>query len=273
MATPPLPTPGLPLHTLNPLGRFSDRAQDYARYRPSYPEGAIAAILADLGDPQGLVVADIGAGTGISSRLLGDRGPRVIALEPNAAMGEAAEPHPQVSFQPGTAEQTGLVDQSIHVITCCQAFHWFNAPLALAEFSRILQPGGRVALLWNDWDLDDPRTEAYHQMIRAAATHAIDHHDHTQALHTLEQHPGFLPVRHLSFAHDQTLTLPEVRGRSLSSSYIPKAGPAYEQLVEAITAWHQTWAGPDGTVTLQYATNLYLTEKAVQAAVATDSTP
>ena len=139
---------------------MSDRAQDYARYRPSYPEGAIAAILADLGDPQELVVADIGAGTGISSRLLGDRGPRVIALEPNAAMGEAAEPHPQVSFQPGTAEQTGLVDQSIHVITCCQAFHWFNAPLALAEFSRILQPGGRVALLWNDWDLDDPRTEA-----------------------------------------------------------------------------------------------------------------
>ena len=162
---------------------MSDRAQDYARYRPSYPEGAIAAILADLGDPQELVVADIGAGTGISSRLLGDRGPRVIALEPNAAMGEAAEPHPQVSFQPGTAEQTGLVDQSIHVITCCQAFHWFNAPLALAEFSRILQPGGRVALLWNDWDLDDSRTEAYHQMIRAAATHAIDHHDHTQSPH------------------------------------------------------------------------------------------
>jgi SAM-dependent methyltransferase len=162
---------------------MSDRAQDYARYRPSYPEGAIAAILADLGDPQELVVADIGAGTGISSRLLGDRGPRVIALEPNAAMGEAAEPHPQVSFQPGTAEQTGLVDQSIHVITCCQAFHWFNAPLALAEFSRILQPGGRVALLWNDWDLDAPSTEAYHQMIRAAATHAIDHHDHTQSPH------------------------------------------------------------------------------------------
>ncbi|MBE9141178.1 hypothetical protein IQ254_28925 [Nodosilinea sp. LEGE 07088] len=74
-----MPNNALPLHTLNPLGRFSDRAADYARYRPSYPEGAIAAMLADRGDPRSLVVADIGAGTGISSRLLADWGPRVTA--------------------------------------------------------------------------------------------------------------------------------------------------------------------------------------------------
>jgi SAM-dependent methyltransferase len=256
-----MPAESPPLHTLDPLGRFSDRAQDYARYRPSYPEGAIAAILADLGDPKTLVVADIGAGTGISSRRLGDRGARVIALEPNAAMREAAAPHPQVSFQPGTAEQTGLAAESVAAITCCQAFHWFDAPLALAEFSRILQPGGRLALMWNNWDLSDPCTEAYRQIIQAAATQAINHNDHTKSLSAVAQHPGFSPVRPLRFAYDQRLTLAEVVGRSLSSSYIPREGEGHARFVEAIALWHQAWTAIDGTVMLKYITNLYLSEK------------
>jgi len=250
-----------PLHTLDPLRRFSDRAQDYARYRPSYPEAAIAAILTDLGDPQHLTVADIGAGTGISSRLLGDRGARVIAIEPNAAMAEAAESYPQVTFQVGTAEQTGLASESVQVVTCCQSFHWFHAPPAVAEFSRILQPGGRLALLWNDWELNDPGTDAYRQIIQAVATRQIRHHDHTHSLGEVAAHPCFTPMEHLSFTYSQRLTLPEVVGRSLSSSYMPKAGDGYEQFLDAITAWHQTWAATDGPATLTYVTNLYLSKK------------
>jgi 2-polyprenyl-3-methyl-5-hydroxy-6-metoxy-1,4-benzoquinol methylase len=73
------------LHTLNPLDRFSDRAADYVKYRPSYPMAAIDIILEGLGQTP-LVAADIGAGTGISSRLLADRGVRVLAIDPNAAM-------------------------------------------------------------------------------------------------------------------------------------------------------------------------------------------
>lgn len=81
---------------LNPQSRFSDRAQDYAKYRPSYPSEAIDCILAGL-ETSG-IAADIGAGTGISSRLLADRGVKVIAIEPNAAMKQAAESHPLVEF-------------------------------------------------------------------------------------------------------------------------------------------------------------------------------
>nr|WP_242024844.1 class I SAM-dependent methyltransferase [Leptolyngbya sp. FACHB-60] len=217
--------------------------------------------MANLGDPRSLVVADVGAGTGISSRLLGDRGPQIIAVEPNDAMREAAEPHPQVVFHLGTGEQTGLADESVHIVTCCQSFHWFNAPLALAEFSRVLQLGGHLALLWNDWDLEDSGTAAYYQIIHAVATRAIDHRDHTQALKAIEQQIGFSRVRHLSFAYGQTLTLPDVVGRSLSSSYIPKEGRAHLQFLDTIAAWHKAWAAVDGTVTLKYVTNLYLSEK------------
>ena len=72
-------------------------------------------------------------------------------------------------------------------------------------------------------------------------------------------------MRHLSFAYGQTLALPEVVGRSLSSSYMPKEGRAHAQFLDTIAAWHQTWAAIDGTVTLKYVTNLYLSEKVVPA--------
>ena len=68
-------------------------------------------------------------------------------------------------------------------------------------------------------------------------------------------------MRHLSFAYGQTLALAEVVGRSLSSSYMPKEGRAHAQFLDTIAAWHQTWAAIDGTVTLKYVTNLYLSEK------------
>lgn len=61
-----------PLHTRNPQGRFSDRAEDYAKYLPSYPTAAIDSILKGLAHPSQMVAADMGTGTGISSRLLAE---------------------------------------------------------------------------------------------------------------------------------------------------------------------------------------------------------
>ncbi len=76
-------------HDIDPTGRFSNRADDYARHRPTYPAAAIDALLAGLGPASGLVAVDVGAGTGISARLLAERGVSVIAVEPNRAMREA----------------------------------------------------------------------------------------------------------------------------------------------------------------------------------------
>jgi len=108
--TNPEPTP---LHTLNPLNRFSDRAADYVKYRPSYPSETIDIILKELGKKSQLIAADIGAGTGISSRLLAERKVNVIAVEPNAAMRHKAEPHPLINWSDGTAEFTKLPEIKI----------------------------------------------------------------------------------------------------------------------------------------------------------------
>src|SRR5581483_4274270 len=148
--------------------RFGNRAASYALHRPSYPAEAIDAVLAGLGDPRDLVVADAGAGTGISSRLFADRGARVMAIEPNAAMRDAATPHPRVTWHDGTAERTGLADACAHLVTACQAFHWFATPEAMRELTRIASR--RIAVVQYERDERDPFTRAYGEIVRAYAT-------------------------------------------------------------------------------------------------------
>lgn len=108
---------------LDTVSRFDDRAQDYVKYRPGYPAAAISAIVGGLGPAEQLRAADIGAGTGISARLLADRGVHVIAVEPGEVMRAAAAPHPRVEWTSGTAHATGLAPESMDLVLCAQAFH------------------------------------------------------------------------------------------------------------------------------------------------------
>src|SRR5205814_3482627 len=141
--------------------------EDYRRYRPDYPAAAIETALEGLGDPARLLIADVGAGTGISSRLLAARGARVIAIEPNTEMRAAAEPHPRITWRAGTGEATGLEAASVDLVMCAQAFHWFRADEALAEFHRVIRPGGRLALMWNNRDRRDEPTPGLIEAIHA----------------------------------------------------------------------------------------------------------
>lgn len=249
--------PDTPLYTLDPLARFSDRATDYAEYRPSYPPDAIATLLAGLGSPTTLAAADIGAGTGISSRLLADQGVQVIAIEPNLSMAEAAIAHPLVKFRQGTAEQTGLPDACVDLVACFQAFHWFEPALSLAEFGRILKPSGRLALVWNDRDRTDPFTQAYSKLVRTASNqHPAE--SKLQAVDPLMASPHFTHIRHFVFRYQQALDLPGLLGRARSVSYMPKEATALEQLCADLTALYNAFADEQGQVYLVYQTHLYL---------------
>ncbi|HEY9728680.1 MAG TPA: methyltransferase domain-containing protein [Chroococcales cyanobacterium] len=247
-----------PLHVMNPLNRFSDRAEDYAKYRPSYPEAAIALILEGLGHPSQLIAADIGAGTGISSRLLAQRGVHVIAIEPNAAMRESSEPHPLVEFRDGSAEATNLCDRSVDVVTCFQAFHWFDPEPTLSEFHRILKPSGRLALVWNDRDTEDEFTQGYTQLVKIAS----NNHPAESRLVSVEpllSSPLFPNVRRYTFTYQQKLDLEGLIGRVRSVSYIPQEGQALEQLILGLQELYSHHRDENGFVYMTYRTSVYRT--------------
>lgn len=209
------------------LTRFSDRTDAYAKHRPSYPSGAIDAVLAGLVAPSRLRVLDIGAGTGISSRLLAERGCHVVGVEPNDAMRAAASPHPLVEFIPGTGEQTGRADGEFNVVTCFQAFHWLRHEEALAEFARILKPGGRAALVWNVRDDADPFTRSYGEVILKHATDPPTSPYLGGGGHVPESFRRcWLNYELLTIPNEQSLDLTGLIGRALSASYCPNTGPA-----------------------------------------------
>ncbi|MDZ8240879.1 MAG: class I SAM-dependent methyltransferase [Nostoc sp. ChiQUE01a] len=247
------------LHTLNPLNRFSDRAEDYVKYRPSYPPAAIDIILEGLDKNSQILAADIGAGTGISSRLLAERGANLIAIEPNASMREAAEPHPLVEFHDGTAEFTKLADKSVDLVTCFQAFHWFNPEPALSEFHRILKPSGRLAVVWNNRDKEDSLTAEYSRIVREAS-HNHPAESRMQSVEPLLATPHFLNIREYSFTYRQELDLTGLIGRAKSVSYLPNEVWADNKFIDIFQELYQRFHDENGFVYLVYRTSVHLGE-------------
>jgi SAM-dependent methyltransferase len=232
--------------------RFGDRAAEYASFRPGYPDRAIDELLAGLGSPAALTVADVGAGTGISARAIAERGARVIAIEPNAPMREAAHPHARVTWHDGTGEETHLKDASVDVVCACQAFHWFATPSAIEEFRRISRR--RAALLQNERDERDPFTRAFGDVVRAYAT------DDTEALRlrALETFAAFpnAEVSRSSYGHSQRFDLEALIGRAASASYLPKTGPAAESLRAELAALFARFAAGAPALDMALVTHL-----------------
>jgi ubiquinone/menaquinone biosynthesis C-methylase UbiE len=214
------------------LQRFSDRADAYALHRPNYPEQALDALFRGLGAQEQLIVADIGAGTGIATQQLARRVQAVIAIEPNAAMRERAHSLPNVMWQDGTAEHTGLADNSVDVAVAFQAFHWFDAVDAFREFKRIARL--RIALVQYERNEVQPFAAAYAAIVRRYAT------DDTETLRARAlQTFARLSGEHLRTAvvpHTQRLTLEGLIGRVRSTSYLPQTGEAAQRLQTEIAS-------------------------------------
>ncbi len=249
-----------PLHEMNPIGRFTDRASDYVKYRPDYPAAAINAILSGMGEASRLAAADIGAGTGISARLLADRGVRVTAVEPNAAMRLAAIPHPRVEWREGTAEETGLPAESVDLMVCAQAFHWFRQHEAVSEFHRILRPGGRLALMWNTRDARDTFTRGYVEAIHAVnGEHPAEQREIEAG--AIEGAGRFTPPTLETFGHWQDLDAEGLIGRAISASYVPREGQAFELLRNGLVRLFERHQDARGRVRLVYVTKVYLARR------------
>ncbi|MDP9112042.1 MAG: class I SAM-dependent methyltransferase [Candidatus Eremiobacteraeota bacterium] len=200
--------------------RFSARAAAYSKFRPTYPTEAIDFVLEGLAIP--VRAADLGAGTGISSRMLAERDVAVIAVEPNDAMRAEAPQHPLVVWAKGSAEDTGLAAQSVDLVTAFQAFHWFDASHAFAEMQRVSRR--RAALVQYERDESSDFTRAYGDTVRLYATDATEAR-RLQALSEFRSFPG-ARVLEEHCASSQALNMDELLGRAASASYLPQTGGA-----------------------------------------------
>ncbi|MBV8067847.1 MAG: class I SAM-dependent methyltransferase [Candidatus Eremiobacteraeota bacterium] len=224
---------------MNSTQRFGRCAKAYAAFRPSYPAGAIEAVLEGLGDPAALTIADVGAGTGISSRLFADRGPKIIAIEPNEQMRAAAALHPRVQWHNGNAERTGLRESSVDAVVACQAFHWFATAAAMGEFRRIARR--RAAILQYERDERDDFTRAYGEIVRFYATDDTEAM-RLRALTIFERFPAGR-VKRSEHSSVQRLDRDALLGRASSASYLPAAGPDAERLRTDLRALFAGFAG------------------------------
>ncbi|WP_426699975.1 class I SAM-dependent methyltransferase [Rhodanobacter sp. Col0626] len=242
--------------------RFSDRVDDYIRYRPDYPPALLDWLQREQGVDAGWRVADVGAGTGISSKMFLDAGYRVTAVEPNAPMRAAAEQwlraYDDFDAVGGRADATGLADASVDLVAVAQAFHWFDEAATRREFARILRPGGLAAIWWNSRRLTGTRfLEGYESLLQTCGTDYTSVAERYADDARMRQWFGAGFRGSASFEHSQRLDFEALRGRLMSSSYSPKAGhPQHEPMLRALRELFDSCA-VDGTVSFDYDTRIF----------------
>lgn len=139
-------------------GDFTGLAANYSKYRPAYAPSAVSALLGLVPKPAAEIeAADVGAGTGIWTRMLARAVRHVDAVEPNDDMrahGVRDCAGLAITYRAGSAEATGLADASVDLVSMASSFHWADFDRATREFHRILRPGGRFVALWNPRHLE-----------------------------------------------------------------------------------------------------------------------
>jgi len=243
--------------------RFSNRVADYLRYRPHYPAGVLDFLRSQSHLSPAHTIADIGSGTGFLSELFLKNGNPVFGVEPNQEMREAGEEYlaayARFNSINGSAEATTLPASSVNFVTVGQAFHWFKPEPTRSEFTRILRPGGWVAIVWND------RTQSttgfavsYEDLLVRFGTdysRVKDSYPQTKDIRDFFGYENFLTHELPNFQH---FDLESLRGRLRSSSYVPSEGePKFAEMMAALDtlfAAHQQ----DGRVLMEFSTWVHL---------------
>ena len=239
---------------------FERGAGDYEQARPSYPVAAVELVIDVLGLAPGRRLLDLAAGTGKFTRLVAASGAELVAVEPVAAMrDELVARVPGVEALDGRAEELPLADGSVDAVVAAQAFHWFDAPRALAEVHRVLRADGRLALVWNvrnervDW------VRRFGEILVAAAGRK-PYEDGTDWRAVVADAGGFGPLQHERFVYDQSIDADLLVQRAASTSFVSALpdGPRARCLdeVRELTRTHPDLAGRD-TFVFPYFTDVF----------------
>ena len=243
--------------------RFSNRVENYVKYRPSYPKEILVLFRDEMNLQKDSIFADIGSGTGISSKLFLENGNTVFGVEPNKTMREAAQEFlkefPKFQSIDGTAENTNLPDISVDFVIAAQAFHWFDWEKTRVEFTRILRKNGFVALIWNERELDtNDFLREYENFLKKYGT------DYEKVRHDQldEKKLGDFFQKDFSvktFQNSQTLDFAGLKGRMLSSSYMPsETDSRFEPMAIELQRLFDKYS-ESGKIQLLYQTNIFYT--------------
>lgn len=240
--------------------RFSNRVENYIKYRPHYPKEIITFLNNEFGFDKSKIVADIGSGPGISCENFIENGNNVYAVEPNDDMRKAAEEifrdsENFISIN-GKAEATTLDNNFADLIIAGQAFHWFDKEKCKTEFKRILKDDGYVVLMWNDKTSTNDFMKDYYELIKKFGK------DYDKINHTNvdDEVIGkfFSPneFKKKSIRHTHPLDYAGLEGRLLSSSYIPLEGDSFEAMIQELKEMFAKYS-VNGKVEMEYQTNLF----------------
>ncbi len=244
---------------------FGAEAAAYERARPSYPPDAVAWLVDALRVEPGRVVLDLAAGTGKFTRLLAPTGATLIAVEPVDGMRAVLEAAlPEVLSLAAAAEALPLRHGSLDAIVVAQAFHWFDARAALAEFHRALRPGGRIGLIWNARDRSvEWVNEIWSIMDRVEKRAPWRAHDEWREAAFVET-PWFTPLTEATFHHEQLLSPADVVERIRSVSHVavlpPERQAAVLDEVRTLLSTDPATAGK-AEVALPYRVDAYWAER------------
>jgi Methylase involved in ubiquinone/menaquinone biosynthesis len=241
--------------------RFSNRVANYVKFRPGYPPEVLQFFKEKLGLTQDSVVADIGSGTGLSARPFLENGNTVYGVEPNATMRSAAEEYlesfPNFKSVDGTSDATTLTGESVDYLIAAQAFHWFEPEGTRREFSRILKPDAYVSLIWNERQTDS--TPFLREYERLLLKYGNDYKEvrHEQISSDVLSAFFLVPFDQATYPNLQVFDFDGLKGRLLSSSYMPSEGDAaYLPMMKELESLFAKHA-ESGKIKVFYDTNIF----------------
>ncbi|MEV7778250.1 methyltransferase domain-containing protein [Kitasatospora sp. NPDC088351] len=236
---------------------FDSVAAEYDRARPSYPDELFDELERLAGRSlKGARVLDVGAGTGISTRLLAARGADVVAVEPSPGM--AARLHavsPEIPLVKGTGDELPFHDRSADLITYAQAFHWTVAERSVPEAIRVLRPGGALATWWNVRDGGVGWVRAMGERLSAALPGPYRWYGRLNEV-TDQLLPFGLRTRTAVLRWERRITVEGVITDLTSHSYIAALAPEEREPLLAVEREALLAEFPDGWVTESYLLDL-----------------
>jgi SAM-dependent methyltransferase len=230
-------------------GSFGAVAEQYDRYRPTYPE----ALIDDLAATQPAKVLDVGCGTGKAAVALAKRGLSVLGVELDERMADVARSH-GIEVEVAAFEAWDNAGRAFDLVTCGDAWHWIDPARGVSKAAEVLKMGATIARFWTSGTLTDPVIAAFDPIYRRYAPEIAQvwrpdrstPQVHASSADLFAQSEAFSPVEMRTYQWKRTFSADKWVGLAATISDHQRLGP--ERLATLLQMLHTTIEELGGTV-------------------------